>query len=211
MKFWCAAAALSCAAAMLLLSGLPVRGQDTPPADPGNPGNQQKEPDKEKIEGNAKALKARDNLENARTIAKKWKEDAILILVMGVSVKEDGTIDVTDAESGAYWGYWFFSPGTKTDAADDSAARFCVRLVGGAVEQLPGDSTFGDKVALPNDFLDSDKVWAAAKRVDAKAEGDAMMSLIHHEESKDHPFQWDFQRPGMTVSFDAKSGTPLGQ
>lgn len=169
--------------------------------------------DKDAIAGNAKALKARDNLENARTIAKKWKEDALLVSVKGISVKEDGTVDASNADdSAANWSYYFFSPGTKTEGQDDAAARFSITLVGGRVEKTPNDASFAEKVALPPDFIDSDKVWLAAKKANKDAKGTAMMDLSHHEETRDTPFQWVFtSESGFTGSFDAKSGNPVGK
>ncbi|MBI5366935.1 MAG: hypothetical protein HZA54_07845 [Planctomycetes bacterium] len=192
------AVAAAATAAAALLGSTVLRAQEPPK-------------DEHKIEGNPKALKARDNVANATAIAKKWKADAVLVSIKGIYVKEDGTVDVSSAEeAAAYWGYYFFSPATKTEGEDDSAARLSVVLAGGKVEQTPSDNSFVEKVALPDDFIDSDKVWAAAKKADAALTGTAMVDLSHHEESTDHPHQWVFtSETGFTGQYDAKTGDPV--
>ena len=167
--------------------------------------------EEDKIAADAKALKARDNVANVRAIAKKWKEDAILVGLLGNMVKDNGTVDASSPDSAdAYWEYCFFSPATKFEGEDDTSARLSITLVGGKVEKTPAAPTSSDRIPLPDDFVDSDRVWAAAKKKDPKAAGTAQMVLGHHPEMKDHPFQWDFTSEAGSLSIDSKSGDPVG-
>lgn len=130
-------------------------------------------------------------LTEVRAAAQKWQTDAVLVHLSTVKAKLDGTA--------SEWKYSFYSPKTKK--------RYVVTAAGGKIDGL--EVRLGEETRPLEDFIDSDKAMAEAKKAGIKG-NEPSMSIGFQGSGKSAGFFWvvtgGFSKGDVSVMLEAATG-----
>jgi len=137
---------------------------------------------------------AKAGLAQAQKAARKWKADAALVSIFAGTSNMDGTADK--------WAYMFYSPKVKKG--------YTVQVQNGRiVETLEVRGHI--KNPLGDEFIDSPKAMAEAKKNGLKVKGQPVMSLLIMGQATKNPAAYwtvggGFTSGEVSIRIDAKTG-----
>ncbi len=159
-----------------------------------------------RIQGDPKALRAKDNWDQAVQLARQWRADAVLVRIDAARVREDGTVDVSDPDDHeSYLYYRFVSPGRIAEDAGAEEARWMVMIEAGRIG-VQEDPSLDERKELPAEVIDMDRVREAARARGVAGPADLVLSW--EERPADEPPTWRVETADRTVRIDARTGEP---
>ena len=148
----------------------------------------------------AQGQTAKAALVTARAVAKQWQADAVPFQIAALGAREDGT---AIPEFG--WAFFFHSAKANN--------TYSIQTPNGQPTGFEGGPHFTR--AIPDDFIDSDRVMAEAKKNGFKAQGKfGMLLAVVSDVNLNHGLYWyvvEDKLDGARFYVDPKTGKFLGK